>query len=1093
MKQTQTPLNHGLGFLVTAFLGFLSGFNATGASGIHAVALRCEYATAPHAVDAPQPRLSWVVQATPGQRRVVQSAYRVLVASRPELLAQNQGDFWDSGQVRSDQSVHVVYGGKALHSRQACFWRVQLWDQDGAASAWSETARWTMGLLRPADWQASWIGFKPAAETEDAAGQIMRRLLRLSDHHWVWVSGSKAGNQPAGKAHFRKVVQLPPDRKVDQASVLLTADDGFVLYVNGHPAGQGSTWKTLANVEITGRLRPGANAIGIEAVNGGDTPTPAGVVGRVIIVFESGDPLVLPIDGTWQSSRSAGERWSWADYDAAGWQPAASIAPFGAQPWGAIRVEIPNMQPAPFFRKSFTVGKPVRRALLYASALGVYELRLNGTPVDTDVLSPGWSDYRKRVHYFGYDVTRHVRQGQNALGALLGDGWYAGYLAFTGKRRYYGDEPRLLAQLHIDYADGTQEVVGTDGSWKAATGPIRQNDMLMGCVYDARQEMPGWDAPGFHDTAWHPAQVDTSVKASLEAHPGPPIRRVEELPAQTLTEPRPGVSVFDLGQNMVGWVRLMARGDAGQKVVVRHGEMLNPDGSLYTVNLRAAKATDTYHLAGGGKRAYEPHFTFHGFRYVEVTGLAYRPEPQDVTGIVAHSDLPRTGWFECSEPLLNKLTLNSLWGQKGNFLDVPTDCPQRDERAGWTGDAEVFMKTACFNMDAAGFYTKWLVDLCQDSQRADGAFGDVAPHLSVVGYGNAGWTDAGPICAWRMYEMYGDTRVLRHHYPALRRHAEYLVKSSKDFVRDAGAYGDWLCLSGPQRSEVVGTAYFYYTVCLMEKIAGVLGETRDARQYHDLAENIRRTFQIRFIKPDGRIADAKNETGQTFYAVAFGLGLVPDQLKTQTAHHFAAQLKTQHDHLATGFLGTPFVLFALQNAGRPDLAYKLVLNRTYPSWLQQVLWGSTTMWERWDGWRPDKGFQDPGMNSFNHYWLGCVNEWLFTQVAGMDTDGPGFRHITLRPEIRTPPAGLSWAKAAYVSIRGRIATAWRIDEGRWTLEATVPANCDATVYMPATSAQRVTESGQPVAQAEGVQFLRQEPGMAVFKIGSGRYVFESQP
>ncbi len=423
---------------------------------------------------------------------------------------------------------------------------------------------------------------------------------------------------------------------------------------------------------------------------------------------------------------------------------------------------------------------------------------------------------------------------------------------------------------------------------------------------------------------------------------------------------------------------------------------------------------------------------------------------------------------------------------------MPTDCPQRDERAGWTGDAEVFMKTACFNMDAPGFYTKWLMDLCEDSQRDDGAFGDVAPHISIVSYGNTGWTDAGPVCNWRMYEMYGDKRVLKEHYPALVRHMGYLAKTSKNFVRGTGAYGDWLRLAGPQHSDVIGTAYYYYTAHLMEGIARALGKTDDVRQFHQLAENIRWTFRQNFIKPDGQILDGKNETGQTFYAVAFGLDLVPDSLKSKVADQFVAQLKQQNDHLATGFLGTPFVLFALQKAGHPELAYKLVLNKTYPSWLQQVLWGSTTMWERWDGWRPDKGFQDPGMNSFNHYWLGCVSEWLFTQAAGIDTDGPGFKRITIRPEIVAPNVGFSWVKAAYNSIRGRIASDWKLDNGRFNLEVTVPGNCTATVYVPATSVASVTESGKPATQAKGVKFLRQEGDQAVFEIGSGKYAFASK-
>ena len=748
--------------------------------------------------------------------------------------------------------------------------------------------------------------------------------------------------------------------------------------------------------------------------------------------------------------------------------------------------------PSPFFRKSFTINKPIKRAMAFASALGIYELHLNGKPVDLDVLSPGWTDYSKRAHYFGYDITKQLKRGENVIGAILGDGWYASYLAFTGKRNYYGAHTRLIVQMEIEYQDGSKDVIGTDESWKASTGPVLEGDLLMGCVYDARKELANWDTPRGNDSSWRQAAVDPSVKVNLEAHPGTPIRRIQELAAIKLTEPKPGTYVFDLGQNMVGWARLLAKGTNGQKVIVRHAEMLNPDGTIYTANLRKAKATDTFYLAGTSKRAYEPSFTFHGFRYVEVTGLSNKPKLGDVAGIVVHSDLPRTGWFECSEPLVNKLALNALWGQKGNFLDVPTDCPQRDERAGWTGDAQVFMKTACLNLDAPAFYTKWLVDLCQDSQRADGGFGDVAPYLSIAGYGNTGWSDAAVVCNWRMYEMYGDLQVLRQHYDALIRHMDYLARTSTNFVRGTFSYGDWLRLAGPQHSETIGTAYYFYTATLMVRIAEVLGKLDDAAKYRQLAAEIRDAFVKNYLKPDGQIIDGKQATGQTFYALAFGLDLVPAEMKNQVAAQFAASIHKENDHLATGFLGTPFVLFALQKAGNPELAYKLALNKTYPSWLQQVLWGSTTMWERWDGWRPDKGFQTPGMNSFNHYWLGCINEWLFTQAAGIDTDGPGFKHISIRPEIVPPEKGFSWVKASYNSIRGNVASAWSIDHGRFELKVTIPGNCTATVYVPNREGEAVTESGNSIPRAKGVKFLRQEGKLSVFEVGSGQYRFQSR-
>jgi len=1064
-------------------------FPSFSAPPLAAADLRCDYGRNPTALGDLHPRLSWVVEAPKDRRGVTQSAYQVLVSASPEALKLDKGDVWDSGKVVSDQSIQVPYAGAALASGRTYFWKVRIWDAEGGVSAWTAPARWTVGLLQPSDWHAKWIGYTAAAGGGDAVA--LATLSKLEGSSWVWTSGSHAGNQPAGTVYFRKGITLPAGRTVRQASFLLAADDSFRLFVNGQFAGLGTTWRSLSSLDVTAQLTSGANTLAIEAVNGGDSPSPAGVVGRLVVLFTSGDPLVVPVDTSWLSSKTAAGDWKAAGFDTSSWQPAAAVAKYGDQPWGAVKAGAESMDPAPFFRRAFAVTKPVKRATVFASALGVYELHLNGKQVDNDVLSPGWTDYRKRVHYFGYDVTQQLQPGANVIGAILGDGWYAGYLAFSGRRHYYGDHTRFIAQLQIEYQDGSTQTVGTDESWQAATGPILSGDLLMGCVYDARKELRGWDTTNASATGWVPASPDTAVKANLEAHPGTPIRRMMEVSAKRITEPTPGVYIFDLGQNMVGHVKLKAKGAAGAKVILRHIEMLNPDGTAYTENLRAARATDTFFLEGGAARVYEPYFTFHGFQYVEVTGLDYRPDVRDLVGVVTYSDLPPTSTFECSEPLVNKLTQNSIWGQRGNFLDVPTDCPQRDERAGWTGDAQVFMKTACLNLDSPAFYTKWLIDLCDDAQRADGAFGDVAPYISVVGFGNTSWSDAGPLCNWRMFEMYGDTAVMEQHYAELQRHMEYLARTSKGLIRGTLAYGDWLRLAGPQHSDEVGTAYYFYTARTMAGIAEALGKTGDAAKYRKLAGEIREVFVKTFIKPDGRIVDGRNETGQTFYALAFGLDLVPAEMKPQVSARFVESIAKEKDHLATGFLGTPFVLFALQKAGHPELAYKLVLNKTYPSWLQQVIWGSTTMWERWDGWRPDKGFQDAGMNSFNHYWLGCVSEWLITQAAGIDTDGPGFKRITIHPEFVSPDKSFTWVKSGYHSLRGKIVSSWRQENGRIQLEVTIPGNTTATVYLPAASDAKVTEGGKPAAQAKGIKFVRQEGPLTVWEVGSGNYKFEA--
>jgi alpha-L-rhamnosidase len=719
--------------------------------------------------------------------------------------------------------------------------------------------------------------------------------------------------------------------------------------------------------------------------------------------------------------------------------------------------------------------------MLYATALGLYEMRLNGRRVGDAVFTPGWTDYRKRVYYQSYDVTRQVRAGTNVLGAILADGWACGYVGLGGRDRYGLGRPRLRAQLHLEYADGTREVVGTDASWKGSEGPIREADLLMGESYDARRAMPGWDAPGFRDAGWGAVTVDDPPGAPrIQAHPGVPVRRVMTLPARSVTEPKPGVFVFDLGQNIVGWARLALAGPAGTTVRLRFAEVLNPDGTLYTTNLRGARCADSYTLRGGGREVWEPRFTFHGFRYVEVTGTSGRPPTDAITGVVVHSDTPPTGSFECSSPLVNRLQKNIEWGQRGNFLEVPTDCPQRDERLGWTGDAQAFARTASHNMDVGAFFTKWMVDL-EDAQRPNGAFTDVAPFVAA-GAGTAGWGDAGVVIPWTLFQVYGDTRVLAQHYGALERWIAYLEKESNGLLRPARGYGDWVAAGSRTPTDVIATAYFAYAASLVAKMARAVGRDADARRYEALFGRVRDAFNRAYVSPDGRI---KGDT-QTCYVLALHMDLLPEALRPTAVRRLVSDIESRGWHLSTGFLGTPYLLPVLTRFGETGVAYRLLLQETYPSWLYPVKKGATTIWERWDGITPEGRFQDPGMNSFNHFAFGVVGEWLYRDVAGIDTDGPGFRRIVIRPR---PAQGLTWARATYRSIRGPIESGWRRDGGRLTLTVTLPANTTATIHVPAANPRAVTESGRSASNAPGLRYRGQAQGCAVFEAGSGTYRF----
>jgi alpha-L-rhamnosidase len=1056
---------------------------AASAPTLSAAELKCEYKTNPLGLDVAKPRLSWVLRSSDSDARgQAQSAYQILVASSADSLAADKGDLWDTGKVASDETIQIPYAGKPLASNQRAFWKVKVWNGPGDAGRWSEPAFFSAGLLQPTDWKAKWIGYDEPAPPDDAeAGDATsEKKVTLKGLHWIWTDeGDASKDVPAGNRYFAKQVSIPG--KVTKAQLIVACDDSFKLTINGKPAGSGGTFKQAQVVDVANFLKTGENLLAIEGHNG---KGPAGLVGRFVIWTDgAAEPLVVNIDGSWKFAIQKPAGWDEGRVDLAAMKGAKESVALGEQPWGNPEQRELILPPPPYLRKTFNLDKPVARATAYATARGLYELHLNGQRVGNYELTPGWTDYKKRIYYQTYDVTPIVKQGANAVGAILGDGWHSGYFSYQGKRNLYGSDPSLLVQLEIEFADGTRQTVVSDETWKAGYGPIREGDLLMGSAYDARKEIPGWDTPAFDDASWKAPSVAEPPKALIQPHPGLLPARHEEIAAKKISEPAPGTYVFDLGQNMVGWVRLKVKGQKpGTRITLRHSEMLNPDGTPYLIALRGARAMDTYVAKGGdGEETWEPKFTFHGFRYVEVKGLEGKPSLDAITGVVVHTAIPRTGEFACSDDRVNQLFHNIIWGQKGNYLEVPTDCPQRDERLGWTGDAQFFIPTGAYNFDVAAFFTKWLVDLDTDAQHPDGGFADVAPNL-LGGHGNVAWGDAGVICPYVIYKVYGDTRIIERHYAEMAKYIDYLKSTAKDFVRGQGAYGDWLNLDDKTKPEVIGTAYFQYVTRLMGEMAAVIGKTDDAAAYKKLADDVRAAFQKNFVNDDGSI----KESGQTGYALAFTMNLIPDDKRDAAAEHFAKAIARKNDHLATGFIGTPRLLPGLTKAQRTDLAYKLFLTDTFPSWLFQVKLGATTMWERWDGWTPDKGFQDPGMNSFNHYAFGSVGEWMYRTVSGIDTDGPGYKKIALKPQ---PGEGLRFARAKYDSVRGEIASEWKREGDAITYTFVVPPNTSATVTVPAKSAEAVTESGKPAGSAPGVKLLRSGSGEVVYEVGSGRYAF----
>jgi alpha-L-rhamnosidase len=754
-------------------------------------------------------------------------------------------------------------------------------------------------------------------------------------------------------------------------------------------------------------------------------------------------------------------------------------------------------QPSPMMRGAFTVKGKVRSARAYVTSLGLYELEINGRRVGDEVLTPGWTSYGKRLQYQTYDVTAHLRPGANVVGAMLGDGWYRGNLAFRKQRNTYGRHLALRCQLRLEYDGGRVETVGTDGTWKSATGPVRMSDIYNGETYDARMERPGWSAPGYDDKDWTAVRVAEPAGRALVAPAGPPVRRIEELkPVRVLKTPA-GETVVDMGQNMVGWVRLRVQGPAGTSITLRHFEVLDKTGNVYTANLRAAKQLVTYVLKGGGVEIYEPHFTFQGFRYVAVEGWPGELAADgSVTGVVVHSDMPVTGRFTASNPMLEKLQHNILWGQKGNFVDVPTDCPQRDERLGWTGDAQVFSRTAAFNMDVAGFFTKWMGDVAAD-QNAKGSVPFVVPDVLSQGDqfagGSAAWADAATIIPWTMYLSYGDARLLERQYPSMKAWVEYMRREAgeKALWNTGFHFGDWLAFAttasdypgATTGKDLIATAFLAHSTDLLQRAAMVLGRKEDAAEYAALLPRIKEAFRKEFVTAAGRVG----ENTQTAYALALQFDLLPEEMRAEAASRLAADVKTR-GHLTTGFVGTPYLCHVLSRYGQTDLAYRL-LNRTdYPSWLYPVTQGATTIWERWDGLKPDGSFQDAGMNSFNHYAYGAVGEWMYRVVAGLEIDPsePGYKHVLVQPQ---PGGRLSAAEARLETLYGEAASGWALADGKATVTAVVPPNTHGTVRLPAATLAGVTEGGVPVRTATGVKRAAQEGDTVVVEVGAGAYRF----
>lgn len=753
-------------------------------------------------------------------------------------------------------------------------------------------------------------------------------------------------------------------------------------------------------------------------------------------------------------------------------------------------------QPSPYLRRSFrTQAKRIAQATAFITALGMYEGSINGRRIGDAVLTPGWTSYGKRLQYQQYDVTDLLRNGENAVGVVLGNGWYRGFIGFSGQNNFYGSRSGLLFQLDILYADGSRETIASDNLWTSSYGSIQSSEIYHGERIDNRLEKKGWDMPGYQDMVWTNCLELEGPFPTLVTTVNEPVKRQESFkPLKVITTPK-GEKVIDFGQNLVGWVVVKARGESGDSLRISHAEVLDKAGNFYTENLRAARQQNVYILRGEGEEVFEPHFTFQGFRYIRIEGLKDSVRPGDFTAVALYSDMPRTGTFVSSSPLLNQLQHNIEWGQKGNFLDVPTDCPQRDERLGWTGDAQAFARTATFNRNVNPFFAKWLKDLSAD-QLPNGSVPFVVPNVLGPGAtGACGWADAATIIPWTMYLAYADRRILEDQYESMKAWVGYIQGVSRNDLWNTGFhFGDWLFYTmGDDNAGnaavtdryLMAQAFYGYSVQLLAKTARVLGRLQDAARYDSLSLRVREAFNREYVSPNGRVSS----NTQTAYVLALHFDMLPESLRAQAAQRLVDNVRQYGNHLTTGFLGTPYLCHVLSRFGHADVAFTLLMQESYPSWLYPVKMGATTIWERWNGIRTDGTFEVPSMNSFNHYAYGAIGDWMYRSVAGLDTDeeGPGYRHVVVKPHVG---GGLTKAMATLDTYYGTASSGWERKDGRLRLSVTVPPNAKATVHLPVSSAQDLTEGGRSIAGSKEVVIGGVRDGRLTLACGSGTYVFE---
>jgi alpha-L-rhamnosidase len=1036
--------------------------------------LRCEHLENPQGIDAVSPRFSW--QLASGDRGVRQTAFQILVASSEKILARDEGDLWEH-EVASDASVLLSYAGKPLASHEPCFWKVRVWDAAGNISKWSTPAKWTMGVLKPTDWNAAkWIG-QDGTDTTNL----------LTDTAWIWSDDDRVETN-----YFRRILTLPAGRAIRQAIFEYTGDNECRGWIDENDLGARNNFKTVKWNNVTGRLQPGKTYLfGFTGRHENGAKNPAGIIGKITIEYMDGETKVIPTDEQWKVSKNLEAGWNTVGFDDSKWVAAKKLGPAAMQPWTNPRSAESRRQPARYLRKDFLAEKKIARATVSFCGLGLSELYVNGSKIGDAVLSPAFAQYDKRAFYVTYDVTTNVLRGENALGVVLGNGRYYADRSKTYAGTVSFGWPKLLLNLRIEFADGSVKEIVSDESWKLTTdGPILANNDFDGEEYDARKELGDWSKANYHTVAsllplqgkqtWVSAQIVGAPSGILSAQMQEPIRVTETLKPITVKEISPGVFIYDLGQNMVGWCRIHVRGKVGDAVMLRHAETLKPDGSLYMANLRGAEATDVYTLKGGGSETWEPRFITHGFRFVEVTGWPGKPDLNSLEGRVVNDDLPSAGNFACSNELLNKIYQNVVWGTRGNYRSLPTDCPQRDERQGWLGDRSEECKGEAYLFDISTIYSKWRQDMA-DAQRANGSIPDVAPSYWPIYSDNVTWPSSAIIIPSALERQFGDNASIGKNYDGAKVWMEHMMTFASNNIISKDSYGDW-CVP-PEEANLIhskdparqtdkallATSYFYYDLCLMEKYAVSLGKSEDATRWKNLAVDYKKAFNEKFL--DHEKGQYSNGT-QTSCVLPLAFGLVPEDMKVKIFVTLVANIENvTKGHIGTGLIGGQYLNRVLSDNGRADLCYTIASQKDYPSWGYMVEQGATTIWELWNG-----NTADPTMNSGNHVMLvGDLVVWLNEYLAGIAPASPGFRRIKMQPH---PVGDLKFVKATHNSPYGKILSEWHREGNKFDWQIEIPANTTATVIAPAGKNSHVT--------------CNEKSASSTLELGSGKYHIVSE-